>query len=47
MTTQQFASEFLPSMSDCRRGFDRVELGIEIALGIGALALLAVLLSGI
>ncbi|EWY37890.1 hypothetical protein N825_15930 [Skermanella stibiiresistens SB22] len=47
MTTQQFASEFLPSMSDCRRGFDRVELGLEIALGFSVLTLLVVLFSGI
>ncbi|WP_192499131.1 hypothetical protein [Skermanella pratensis] len=43
MTTQQFASQVLTSVRDCRRGFDRVELGLEIALALSAGLLLLVL----
>ena len=31
-TQQQLASNVLPSLSDCRRALDRVEMGVEIAL---------------
>jgi len=33
-TQQQLASHVLPSLSDSRRTLDRVELGLEIALGL-------------
>lgn len=40
MTTQQLASNVLPSLSDCRRTLTRVETGVEIALAL-SVALLA------
>jgi hypothetical protein len=39
-TQQQLASNVLPSLRDCRRALDRVEIGVEIALTL-SVALLA------
>ena len=39
-TQQQLASNVLPSLSDCRRALDRVEMVVEIALAV-SVALLA------
>jgi hypothetical protein len=39
-TQQQLASNLLPTLSDCRRALDRVEIGVEIALAV-SVALLA------
>ena len=45
-TQQQLASTVLPSLSDCRRALERVEIGVEIALAVSAALLLWVVAYG-
>jgi hypothetical protein len=45
-TQQQLASNVLPSLSDCRRALDRVEMGVEIALAVSIALLVWAIVHG-
>jgi len=45
-TQQQIASIVLPSLSDCRRALDRVEIGVEIALTVSVALLVWAIVHG-